>query len=124
MEWYQILVFVLLILGMLLLSISGCRGVDRLTNGVDNPKTEQTTQQTQTPKRTFVGGTLEGQNFAVIEKDFTELRVFIKRGEKWVYLDPYDEEYTDKNKPYYVLSEKTVVFFNLPPQTEFSIEVI
>jgi hypothetical protein len=96
------LVFVLLVL-------VGCEGYNRL---VDSPKREEPVVVQQ---KKVVSGFLHKQNFIELEApdgiDYVEFQS--EHGTKYVEVLPYDKDVEKAKKPFYIISGKSMILFNV-----------
>lgn len=99
-----------IVLVCVLLVLVGCEGYNRL---IDNPKREDTPVIATQPK--VVSGYLQKQNF--IELDTTDGIDYVEfqseHGTKYVEIPPYEESLDKNKKPFYIVSGKSVLLFNV-----------
>lgn len=102
----------IVILVVLVLLLVGCRGYDRLTGNPTPPPPSQTVRK----QSITVTATITSSN--VLELDEVPSKILYAEwmgfySHKYTEIPPYDESLKNTKKPYYILTEKTLLFFNV-----------
>lgn len=98
-----------IILVLALFVLLGCEGYKRLT---DAPKSQTPAVQSQ-PR--VVEGYLHKQNFVELEATdgITYVEFQTEHGTSFKEVLPYDKKLDEAKKPFYILSGKSLLFFNI-----------